>query len=662
MKRRDFLKNTAMIGAAAGTTGVATVTTSCGASSANENGFVKYKGEPATGTLLETFENDYLRYELYDDASAVVTDKKNGNYKWNFRPVAHQELGEVEEGHVWLRNSRSMCEQYPGRFVLQKSREGIKASLIGREDRYWGSFTFNVALDDQWLNFNITRIDCSIPSLSFPSSIECDDLVLPKGIGELIPVESTGTGNIFTRYIYPFFSQMNMRWMGGQKDGHAWMTVFDEGFEDAAALMVRGAVTPLYMRSLSHWRHNYTMKYCFVKGNYVTLAKTYREWFKSKGWFNPLTEKVKRSPYLSGFLGGRAFWINMAFPGFSKTFGEDFLVGGEGKKKRPTDEVVVHRTYDELAELIEQLKAAGLKKGFLKIAGWINRGYDASHPDVWPPEPKLGDVAKLKKILEQKQDIVTGLHDNNMDMYESTESFPKGVNVNKDGSLMTGGAWAGGQAYIMHMKHGFAYGKRNWEKIKSLDPAAMFVDTATAVQLSQSYEKKPLTKADDLQAKRDMIDFYKNEGTIFGSEEIADFAIPGIDFYENRHQRVQGTTIPLWPLVFHDAAFCMTYGSSAMNGEHPRWLEMMQWGYMMHFSVTDKFNEMNLFKQTFHVDDWHARVGMAEMTDHRFLNNEKTLELTAFSTGDAIVCNYDTKPLTYEGETIQPAGYLIVNG
>ena len=661
MKRRDFLKNTALISAAAGTTGVAAVTTSCDSIAPEEkNGFVEYKGEAATGALLEAFENEHLRYELYDDASAAVVDKKNDNFRWAFRPVAIQELGEIEEGHVWLRNDRSMCEEYPGRFVIKKSQKGFKASLIGRENRYWGSFTFNVELENQWLNFTISRIDCSIPSLSFPSSIECDDLVLPKGIGELIPVESTGTGNIFTRHIYTFFSQMNMRWMGGQKDGHAWMTVFDEGFEDAAVVMARGAVAPVYMRSLGHWRHDYKMKYCFVKGNYVTLAKTYREWFKSKGWFNSLEAKVKRSPYLSGFLGGRAFWINMAHPGFTKKFSEEFFVGSEGMKKRPSDEVVVHRTYKELAELIGQLKAAGLKKGFLKIAGWINRGYDASHPDVWPPEPKLGDVEELKKILEQKQDIVTGLHDNNMDMYEATESFPKGVNVNKDGSLMTGGAWAGGQAYIMHMKHGFAYGKRNWEEIKKLNPAAMFVDTATAVQLSQSYEKKPLTKADDLQAKKDMIDFYKNEGTIFGSEEIADFAIPGIDFYENRHQRTQGKTIPLWPLVFHDAAFCMTYGSSDMNGAHPRWLEMMQWGYMMHYSITDGF-DFDLFKQTFHVDDWHARVGMEEMTEHRFLNEEKTLELSAFGNGSTIVCNYDTKPLNYQGKTIQPAGYLILS-
>jgi len=159
MKRRDFLKNSAIIGAAAGTTGVATVATSCGFSSANENGFVKYEGEPATGILLETFENEYLRYELYDDATAVVTDKKNDNYKWDFRPVAHQELGEVEEGQSWMRTTRSMYDQYPGRFVLQKSSEGFKASLIGREERYWGSFTFNITLEDKWLNFTITLAD-----------------------------------------------------------------------------------------------------------------------------------------------------------------------------------------------------------------------------------------------------------------------------------------------------------------------------------------------------------------------------------------------------------------------------------------------------------------------------------------------------------------------
>ncbi|MDD6210685.1 MAG: DUF5696 domain-containing protein [Bacteroidales bacterium] len=659
MKRRDFLKNSALLGAAAGTSGVAAMTSVSSCSTINSSTtskYIEYKGKEAEGTLLEVFENEYLRYELNDNASARVIDKRNGNFAWDFRPVALQELGEIEEGHVWLRNERTMCEEYPGHFVLEKCRDGIKASLIGRENRYWGSFVFQVKLDNQWLNFTIKRIDDSIPSLSFPSSIECDELVLPKGIGQILPAK--GNATIFSRYIYTFFTHLNMRWIGGQKDGHAWIAIFDEGFEDAAALMANGAIAPVYMRSLNQWRHGYTMKYTFVKGDYVALAKTYRQWFTDQGWFNPLTEKIKRTPRLNGFLGGRGFWISMAHPGYSDKYKKEFFLSDEMTKRRP-DDVMVHRTYSELETLIGQLKDAGLKRGYIKIAGWINRGYDASHPDVWPPEPKLGDVSELKKILEQKDGIVTGLHDNNMDMYETVSSFPNGINRLKDGSLMIGGGWAGGQAYIMHMKHGFEYGKRNWEKIKTLDPTVMFVDTTTAMQLYQSYENPALTKADDLEAKQEMIKFYKDEGTIFGSEEIADFAIPGIDFYENRHQRIQGQTIPLWPLVFHDAAFCMTYGSSEMNGDHPRWLEMMQWGYMMHYTITDEF-DFDLFKKTFHVDDWHAQIGMAEMTDHKFLNKEKTLEMSSFGNGKSIICNYGQKPELYNGKTIQPAGYLII--
>ena len=657
MKRRAFLKNSALIGAAAGVTPMATACS--GTTSPKEKyKFIAYRGEEAAGNVIAVFENEHLRYELRDDASAKAIDKKNGDFEWNFRPVALQELGEIEDGHVWLRTDRSMCEEYPGRFVVKKlSDSEFKASLIGRENRYWGSFSFNIALQDEWLNFTVTQIDESIPSLSFPTSVECDELVLPKGIGQLLSTKSEA--NIFSRYIYTFFAHLNMRWIGGQKEGHAWIALFDEGFEDAAAIMAKGAVAPAYMRTLSLWRHSYKMKYRFVKGNYVTLAKTYREWFILKGWFNSLENKLRQSPHLPGFLGGRGFWINMAHPGYLKKFKEEFFVSDTAMEKRPMNEIVVHRTYDGLATLIEQLKAAGLKRGFLKIAGWIDRGYDASHPDVWPPEPRLGNIAKLKKILEQKKDIVTGLHDNNADMYEATDSFPKGINIQKDGSLMTGGAWAGGQAYIMHAKYGAEYAKRNWENIKTLDPAAMFVDTATAVQLCQSYESNPLTKADDLQGKKEMIKFYKNERTIFGSEEIADFAIPDIDFYENRHRRIQGETIPLWPLVFHDAAFCMTYGSSETNGSHPRWLEMMQWGYMMHYSITEGI-DFEQFKQTFHVDDWHARVGTTEMLNHQFLNPERTLELSVFGNGAAIVCNYDTVPLAHLGKLIPPAGYLIL--
>jgi len=267
--------------------------------------------------------------------------------------------------------------------------------------------------------------------------------------------------------------------------------------------------------------------------------------------------------------------------------------------------------------------------------------------------------------LDLEAPFSLGLHDNYQDMYESTRSFPKGVNQLKDGTLQTGGAWAGGQAYILNSEASVAYAKRNWDKINTLAPSSMFVDTTTAVSLYQSCEKgNEKTKADDLKHKTELIKFYKDQGLLFGSEEVADFAIPHIDWYETRHRRIQGETIPLWSLVFHDAALLMSYGSglsypSPPDSPHPpRWLDMMQWGYMLHFSHSEKFDYKG-FSQSFFVDDWHKRVALSEMTHHEFLNEELSIERTEFSNGDAIICNYGSDPVTVDGFRIQKHNYRI---
>ncbi len=153
---------------------------------------------------------------------------------------------------------------------------------------------------------------------------------------------------------------------------------------------------------------------------------------------------------------------------------------------------------------------------------------------------------------------------------------------------------------------------------------------------------------------------------LFGSEEVADFAIPHIDWFETRHKRVEGETIPLWPLVFHDAALLLSYGSgksftsSQDSQSPPRWLEMMQWGYMLHFSYTKDFDYKG-FSKSFFVDDWHKRVALKEMTNHEFLNEEKSVERTEFSDGATIVCNYSDKPVTIDGITIKKHDYKILS-
>ena len=614
---------------------------------------------PDSITHLKTLENEYLRVKIYSNSKMEIEELKNGK-KWETWPVALQEKGVVEEGAVWINTDRSISQQYPGRFsgVLEGNR--IRFALYGRQNRFVGTFLCDISLEESWLIFQIGEIDESIPSLVYPPPIKSDAIVLPKGIGEIIR-EKEG-GKIFARYVYPFYTRLNMRFIGGTKDNGAWIGIFDEGFEDTFGFVANRTATPMMTRSLGQWRHGFTYRMKFMQGDYVELAKEYRKWVIEKGQFVSLREKMNANPNLSSFLGGRAFWIMMAYPSLNIQTKEDLFIETHHSSEI-SKSVDLRFSYEELREVIEQYKALGMKKGFVKIAGWINGGYDYSHPDIWPPEPSLGSIEKLQSLLTQEESILVGLHDNNQDMYAHTSSFPRGVNRNADGTLLTGGIWRGGQAYILNSNYSLHYAKRNWEQIKTLKPKALFVDIITAMQLYQSFdEQDPLTKKEDLEAKIALMKFYKDQGILLGSEESADFGIPYIDWFENRHKRFVGKSIPLWPLVFHDAAFCTRYGGvkRTSNG-YPGWLEDMLWGYLPHFFVHPDNLQDSLFQSLDHVDKWHEQIGLAEMTDHRFLSPDYKVEMTTFSTGDTIICNFGFTNFHYKSKLVKPKSFLIIS-
>lgn len=655
MKRRTFVSSSLGITAGLGT---AMNLPACGTPDIKTKEIEYAANQPKE--ILKTLENNFLSVKIFNNAATEITDKKSGE-QWESFPVAIQDKSEVEEGHVWVMETRGLVQQYPGRFIGKKINDDkLQFTLIARQNAIVGRFVCEIKLEEDWLVYRILEIDDSIPSLVFPTPLKSDAIILPKGVGEIIRDQEQGS--IYNRKIYPFFTRLTMRWMGGLKNDSAWIGVFDEGFEDACGSVVNRTATPLWCRSLSKWSHPFTYRMKFIKGNYVDLAKTYRQWVMKKGEFVSLQQKMKQNPLLDSFLGGRAFWITLASANRKETTLDDLYFTEKRNPDGIPGEADVRFTYKELTALIARLKGLGLKKGFIKIAGWINGGYDYSHQDVWPPDPALGSISELTELLAMEGPLISGLHDNNQDIYEHTPSFPKGVNHNADGTLLTGGMWGGGQAYILNSEASLRYAQRNWKDINTMSPKAMFVDIITAMNLYQSYEKgNQKTKHEDYEARKSLMKFYKDQGILLGSEEVADFGVPYLDWYENRHRRTQNLSIPIWPLVFHDAVFCTRYRGVTSNEGHPGWLEDMLYGYLPHFNISPGWNQQDVFTSIDHVDAWHSRIGMAEMVSHQFLDEDYTVEQTEFSTGDAIICNFGVESIAVGGSTINPGDYHILS-
>lgn len=610
-------------------------------------------------TMLWHDENAFISVTVHEDAAVEIIDKTHDTV-WRMGRVALQEDNPIDVGHVWLRSTRSICEQYPGRFQGEATGDRIRFTLRGREQRIVGAFDCQIRLDGPWLEFRLSNIDQRLPSLVFPTPIVSESLVVPMNIGRWIRAP------LSERHVWVYPAHLNMRWFGGLRGDNGWIAVLHEGTPDAGVLATELTAAPVWLQSLGEWPGQRAVRYRFTHGGHVGLAKTFRGYAIEQGLHKSLREKISTTPAVENLHGGRLLALMQTDRCQLEHIEERMQ---PIPCPTPSGDLAVLVSHHAAQQVICTAHELGMRRGLVVLRGWINGGYDEQHPDIWPPEQALGSREALQKIVSDGP-FPVALHDNYQDIYQQSPSWPHGVIRMPDGAPMPGGLWVGGQAYILNARDGLAYAKRNWPHIQTLTPPAMFIDTTTAVQFYQSYEAgNTLTRTQDMQLKEELLSFYKEQGLALGSEEVADFGVPWIDWFENRHRHHIGESLPLWPLVYHDAAFCVRYNQKAQQAYVPTdpvpyWLADLLWGYALIWDVRNMAHwhaSNTKFPATLCVDEWHQRIGTDEMLDHRYLTDDGTVEQTTFTAG-RITVNFSDEPQTVAGQTIAGGGYVIEEG
>jgi len=607
---------------------------------------------------LISLENRYLKVVLYSDASGQMTDKETGA-DWTFNAVALQDYGKIVEEVVWTRGERSFCDYYGGRFQAVREGEHLRIRLFGRLNEDRGSFTCRVELDGPWVVFRIEEIDERLPSLTFPPHVHCDSLILPLGLGQWRHQES---------YQCRFMTGLTMRWFGHLQSDQdlGCMAVLEDGVADSG-LYAKGLwVAPSWLKSMGRWGYPRSIRYRGTSGGYVGMAKVYRQYAKDHGMFRSLKEKIAESPAVGALHGGRIVSFFQSY--MDCKYDPVELLHPWPHMERSdygTGKLRVELSHADVSTIIRDAKALGMKKGIFNLRGTFHGGYDYAHPDIWPPEPALGTLDELKTIMAEQDGFVSLLHDNYQDFYPHVPSFPHGVLQTSTGQWMPGGFWHGGQCYITNPRVALEYARRNWEQLQTFQPRGVFVDTLAAVQPYEDYHPTHrLDRTGCYAAKLDMVKFYKEKGLIVGSENAMDFGMAYMDFLENRHDRKPNLTPPLWPLVFHDAAYCARYpgGNTSTTGVAGT-MEDILWGYAVMWSAANPSawsKNRDAFRHSLFVDEWHQRVGLDEMTHHRYLTEDGQVEQTEFSSGVSVIANFASEPRQVHGNTIPANDYLIL--
>jgi hypothetical protein len=516
-----------------------------------------------------TLETAFLRFRLSPENGNYEILDKQTNVTWRSDPY------EPRFGQAILNVNGNKQPAKLDRCEVKRVSNGLEATfhpLPGRPE-VWLRVRIVTLDDGKTLEFSYGAAE----GLGVESVRILDDalwttdaekgyaIVTPR-MGLLIPADS-GLKFIETYDTYAYEGS-HMEMAGVVKSGAAALVTWDDPYvavdvksEMPQAAWVRGKQvlsTSVVLRKSAQ-----SVRIRFLgKGDYVTLAKAYRQIAAARGLLVPWAEKLKENPERRKLFGAINYklWA---------------LLDREMNEESTKEEVLkVVWTFDEAAQVAEHLKNdLKLDKVLFVMGGWIHRGYDNQHPDILPAAPECGGDEALARCARRVLDLgyLLCLHDNYQDIYRDSPSWDESLIMkHPDGRLVKGGKWWGGRAYLTCSKKALELAKRpqNLPAVKELTAAnSYFIDTTYAAGLQECFDPQhPLTRADDMKWKQALSDYAREVFGIFGSEDGREWAIPHSDFFEGltgvdgtyfhdleKMKKVGGVPVPLFELVYRDS-------------------------------------------------------------------------------------------------------------
>jgi hypothetical protein len=405
---------------------------------------------------------------------------------------------------------------------------------------------------------------------------ESGAVIVPCREGLLIPADS---GMEFRQtFGTSEYEGCHMNILGFLKSGSALAVTWDDAYvwpeiqskvDDAAD----GKITQRIATGFSLQRTARAIRLTPMgKGDWNTLAAGYRRIAEKKGLAVTMQDRIRRNARAELLVGAAnvKLWTCL-----ERRMSED---------STKEEAVQVHWTFDEAAAVAEHLaKDVGISRCLFTIGGWTEGGYDCRHPDNLPANPECGGNESLADAIRRIQALgyVASLHDNYQDMYRDAKSWdPAHIEKTADGSLIAGGRWLGGRAYMVCAPRQLEMAMRpqNLPAIQELfAPWSYFIDTTYAVPPRECADPNhPLTRNDDIAWKSQLSDRARELFGLFGSECGREWALPHSDFFEGlvgvagrcfhnlQPETFGAQVIPFWEMVYHDCQICYgKYGYAA---------------------------------------------------------------------------------------------------
>jgi hypothetical protein len=548
--------------------------------------------------------------------------------------------------------------------------------------------------------------EAAVRLLDWPTALDARDVdytVLSNGEGTIVPRNwptKFQPDNLFVGDGTPvddsvieshLIESWSMSWWGFVKGGSA-MLVIAQTPDDAAYQFQHPAggptvIGPQWRDQLGQLAYPRSVRMCFFpKGNYVTLAKRYRQYVIDTGLFVSLKEKIARQPLVAQIIGAGHVGVEALRnirPGAWQYDPENISVDYHVN------------TFDDLAKGLQYWKDQGFNRMIVTLSGWPYYGYDRQHPNVLPPAPQAGGWEGMKRFIDDVKEFgyVPILHDQYRDYYTDAPSWNPDFAVHeedsvtpsttfpgsrfkhwKDGDIPMMDHWNGGaQSYLTPS---LIVGNlvSNYEELfaHGIHPEGSGLDVFGYVPPDRDFNPEhPATRTDGMNDRAAAFIWARVHLGIVGTEAGSDWVIPYVDM-STGHAFGKAIPVPLYNLVYHDAIVTMNSGNSMYslllgeginmvrtNAGSPGRVARARGGATeadaarraaAHPVLTDAAQILKLERDALALQ---KRVGLLEMTNHEFLDKNYRIERTTFADGTTVTVDWDK--MTYEINPPLPA-------